>query len=113
MLDISSQIFYTKATNLMSGSGKALINIIYEYCLIQLQRPRNQNKQIFEGFADTKDRDPERKVRDFLNMEPPFPKRRSEEQLGCFLLVLVSRRGFSPERRERRGPGEEARKDQA
>lgn len=34
MLDISSQIFYTKATNLMSGAGKALINIIYEYCLI-------------------------------------------------------------------------------
>lgn len=61
MLDISSQIFYTKATNLMSGSGKALINIIYECCLIQLQRPRNQNKQIFEGFSDTKRQRPRKK----------------------------------------------------
>lgn len=111
MLDISSQIFYTKATNLMSGAGKALINIIYECCLIQLQRPRNQNKQIFEGFSGTKRQRPSEKgARSFYMRSPPpapFPKRRSEEQLGCcFLRAPVARPGFSPERRERPRPGE-------
>lgn len=85
MLDISSQIFYTKATNLMSGSGKALINIIYECCLIQLQRPRNQNKQIFEGFAGTK-RQTLRKVREVSKCGCPLP----QATIGRAIRLLLS-----------------------
>lgn len=85
MLDISSQIFYTKATNLMSGSGKALINIIYECCLIQLQRPRNQNKQIFEGFAGTK-RQRLRKVREVSKCGCPLPR----ATIGGAIRLLLS-----------------------
>lgn len=85
MLDISSQIFYTKATNLMSGSGKALINIIYECCLIQLQRPRNQNKQIFEDFAGTK-RQRLRKVREVSKCGCPLP----QATIGRAIRLLLS-----------------------
>lgn len=85
MLDISSQIFYTKATNLMSGSGKALINIIYECCLIQLQRPRNQNKQIFEGFAGTK-RQTLRKMREVSKCGCPLP----QATIGRAIRLLLS-----------------------
>ncbi|KFO18957.1 BarH-like 2 homeobox protein [Fukomys damarensis] len=71
MLDISSQIFYTKATNLMSGAGKALINIIYECCLIQLQGPRKQSKQIFEGFKRHQKTETERERRERRGSRQP------------------------------------------
>lgn len=98
----------------MSGSGKALINIIYEGCLMQLQRPRNQNKQIFEGFFQApKGKNQERKVRKFPKPELPFPKRRSEEQLGCFLPFPGPRPGFFPGKAGNRRRREEAEKDPA
>lgn len=115
MLDISSQIFYTKATNLMSGAGNALINIIYECCLIQLQRPRNQNKQIFEGFAARQET--ETRVREvskcrvlLLPLRPSSPRRRTAGaiRLAAFAQgVPGSRPGFllSKAGKARRAPG--------
>lgn len=97
MLDISSQIFYTKATNLMSGSGKALINIIYECCLIQLQRPRNQNKQIFEGFADTERQQPREKgAKTFKIWSPPLSQATIRRAIRLLSSSSSVQAGFLP-----------------
>lgn len=86
----------------MSGSSKALINIIYECCLMQLQRPRNQNKQIFEGFfSGSKRQKPREKGAKVPKTRAPLPQATMGRAIRLPSSISRAQAGFLPaERRE-------------
>lgn len=92
----------------MSGSGKTLINIIYESCLIQLNARGIKISKSLKMFQAPKDRNQERK------RSSPSPSHRIGRAIR--LLSSISRvqaGGFSPRKAGNRPRREEAGKDQA
>lgn len=90
----------------MSGSGKALINIIYECCLIQPQRPRNQNKQIFEGFSGSKRQKPRERGAKVSKSGAPLPPATIGRAIRLLSSISRVQAGASPPgRRETAGAG--------